>query len=258
MDLDGVDGRRGEQSHDIIAINPPERRFRYFNQLGNLRVTDHPRDRMTEAKPPQNEQVSERANERVNERVIVCIDGANLFYAATSLNLEIDYAKLLRQIVGGRSLIRAYFYTGVDPTNAKQRGFLLWMRRNGYRVVTRDVVSLPSGAKSANLDVEIAVDMMQLAEHCDTMVLLSGDGDLAYAVERASNKGARFEVISLRSMTSEALLNVADQYVDLADLVPCIEKASNYHAPKGRSPQSSSRTIATAQNYPPEQGFALG
>jgi len=49
------------------------------------------------------------------------------------------------------------FYTGVDRTNDKQQGFLLWMRRNGYRVIAKDLVQLPDGSKKANLDVEIAV-----------------------------------------------------------------------------------------------------
>lgn len=241
MDLDGVEGGRKGRSGEIVEISTPERRFRYFNQLGILRVSDHPRDDSIDAKPSR------------SERVVVCIDGSNLFYAATSLNLEIDYRKLLKQVLAGRSLIRAYFYTGVDPTNDKQKGFLLWMRRNGYRVVTRDVVSLPSGAKSANLDVEIAVDMVQLADHCDTIVLFSGDGDLSYAVERASYKGARFELVSLRSMTSEALLNVVDHYVDLADLAPEIKKT-----PKYRSPKPKINSTFSAPTYPSKQGFALG
>ena len=165
---------------------------------------------------------------REPERVVVCIDGSNLFYAASCLGLEIDYSKLLQQAVGYHSLVRAYFYTGVDSNNEKQKGFLHWMQRHGYRLVTREVTSKSDGSKTANLDVEIAVDMVQLAKHCDKIVLFSGDGDLAYAVERAAQQGVRFEVISLRSMTSEALLDVADEYVDLEELAPFIRKSPRY------------------------------
>ncbi len=66
-------------------------------------------------------------------RVAIFIDGSNLFYAALQLGVEIDYTKLLCCPIGGDRLLRAFFYTGVDRINEKQQGFLLWMRRNGYR-----------------------------------------------------------------------------------------------------------------------------
>ncbi len=151
----------------------------------------------------------------LHQRVVILIDGSNLFYAASYLGIEIDYVKLLRYMTQNRRLIRAYFYTGVDRTNEKQQGFLLWMRRNGYRVVTKELVQFADGSRKANLDVEIAVDMMTLAKHCDTVVLLSGDGDLAYAVNAVAYQGTRIEVMSLRSMTNDALFNIADHYIDL-------------------------------------------
>ncbi len=159
-------------------------------------------------------------------RVAIFIDGSNLFYAALQLGIEIDYTKLLCRLTGGSRLLRSFFYTGVDPTNEKQQGFLLWMRRNGYRVITKDLVQLPDGSKKANLDVEIAVDMMALVGCYDTAILVSGDGDLAYAVDAVSYRGIRVEVVSLRSMTSDSLINVADRYIDLDSIKEDICKAS--------------------------------
>jgi uncharacterized LabA/DUF88 family protein len=156
-------------------------------------------------------------------RVAIFIDGSNLFYAALQLGIEIDYTKLLCRLTGGSRLLRS-FYTGVDRTNEKQQGFLLWMRRNGYRVISKDLVQLPDGSKKANLDVEIAVDMMSLVGSYDTAVLVSGDGDLAYAVNAVSYRGVRVEVVSLRSMTSDSLINVADRYIDLDTVKEDIQK----------------------------------
>lgn len=153
-----------------------------------------------------------------SDRVAVFIDGANLFYAAMQLNLEVDYAKLLRCLVKNRNLVRAYFYSACDSTNEKQQGFLLWMSRNGYRVVSKELIQFPDGSKKANLDVEIAVDMLTLARYCDTVVLLSGDGDLAYAVNSVAYKGVQVEVVSLTSMTSDTLINVADSFTDLEEI----------------------------------------
>jgi uncharacterized LabA/DUF88 family protein len=158
-------------------------------------------------------------------RVAIFIDGSNLFYAALQLGIEIDYTKLLVRLTASSRLLRSFFYTGVDRANEKQQGFLLWMRRNGYRVITKDLMQLPDGSKKANLDVEIAVDMLSLAGTYDTAILVSGDGDLAYAVNAVSYKGVRVEVVSLRSMTSDSLINVADRYVDLEQIKDEIQKA---------------------------------
>jgi uncharacterized LabA/DUF88 family protein len=164
-------------------------------------------------------------------RVAIFIDGSNLFYAALQLGIEIDYSKLLYRLTGGSRLLRSFFYTGVDRTNEKQQGFLLWMRRNGYRVIAKDLVQLPDGSKKANLDVEIAVDMMALVKAYDTAILVSGDGDLAYAVDAVSYRGARVEVVSLRSMTSDSLINVADRYIDLDQIKEDIQKTSRSNDP---------------------------
>jgi uncharacterized LabA/DUF88 family protein len=161
------------------------------------------------------------------DRVAIFIDGANLFYAAVNLQIEIDYSKLLDQLVRGRRLLRPYFYTGVDRHNDKQQGFLLWLRRNSYRVVTKELLTLPDGSKKANLAVEIAVDMLALSHYCDTLILLSGDGDLAYAVNAITYRGVKVEVVSLRSMTSESLINVADGFIDLAEIKEAIRKTSH-------------------------------
>lgn len=157
-------------------------------------------------------------------RVAIFIDGSNLFYAALQLGIEIDYTKLLCRLTEGSRLLRAFFYTGVERTNEKQQGFLLWMRRNGYRVIAKDLVQLPDGSKKANLDVEIAVDLMALVGSYDTAIIVSGDGDLAYAADSVSYRGARIEVVSLRSMTSDSLINVADRYIDLDQIKEDIQK----------------------------------
>lgn len=180
-----------------------------------------------------------RVNRR--DRVVVLVDGSNLFYAASVLSIGIDYARLLEFLVGGRRLVRAYFYTGVDRSNEKQQGFLLWMSRNGYRVVAKELIQFPDGSRKANLDVEMAVDMLRLSDCCDTIVLLSGDGDLAYAANAVSYQGVRVEVVSLQSMTSDSLINVADLYTDLATIKNQVQREESdlFELPaKGRDTQS--------------------
>ena len=153
-----------------------------------------------------------------SDRIAIFIDGSNLFYAASHLNIEVDYRRLLSSLVRGRRLLRAYFYTGVDPQNEKQRGFLLWLNRHGHRVVSKELTHLPDGSRKANMHVEMAVDMMRISEYCPNITLLGGDGNLSYALQVLSQRGIYIEVVSLQSMTSDSLIDLADSYTDLADL----------------------------------------
>ena len=157
-------------------------------------------------------------------RIAIFIDGNNLFHAARTIGIEIDYAKLLRLLCQSGSLLRAFFYTGVDENAAKQQGFLLWMRRNGYRVVQKELKIFPDGTKKANLDVEIAVDMLSLSGKYETAILVSGDEDFAYAVNAVAYKGTRVEVAGFRNNTSPKLIDVADKFIDLDSLIPLIVK----------------------------------
>lgn len=159
-------------------------------------------------------------------RVAIFIDGLNLFHAALQLGIEIDYVKLLCRLTKTSRLLRAFFYTGIDNGNEKQQGFLLWMRRNGYRVVTKDMSVIIDSYKKPNLNVEIAVDMITLAPYYDTAILVSGDGDLSYAVNTVSNAGARIEVIGLQSTTSDHLIDVADEFIDFDTIKQYIQKDS--------------------------------
>ncbi len=157
-------------------------------------------------------------------RVAVFIDGNNLFHAARFHNIDIDYNKLLRILLGDGRLLRAFFYTGVDAGAERQQGFLLWMRRNGFRVVQKELKTFYDGTRKANLDVEIAVDMLSLAGRYDTAVLVSGDEDFVYAINAVAYKGCRVEVAGFRSNTAPRLIDVADFFIDLGDIAEMIRK----------------------------------
>jgi len=157
-------------------------------------------------------------------RVAVFIDGNNLFHAARFHNIDIDYNKLLRVLLGDGRLLRAFFYTGVDVGAERQQGFLLWMRRNGFRVVQKELKTFYDGTRKANLDVEIAVDMLSLAGRYDTAVLVSGDEDFVYAINAVAYKGCRVEVAGFRSNTAPRLIDVADFFIDLGDIAEMIRK----------------------------------
>jgi uncharacterized LabA/DUF88 family protein len=162
-------------------------------------------------------------------RVAVFIDGNNLFHAARFHNLDIDYNKLLRVLLGDGRLLRAFFYTGVDIGAERQQGFLLWMRRNGFRVIQKELKTFYDGSRKANLDVEIAVDMLSLAGCYDTAVLVSGDEDFVYAVNAVAYKGCRVEIAGFRSNTAPKLIDVADYFIDLGEIAERVRKEAHSH-----------------------------
>ena len=181
-------------------------------------------------------------------KVAIFIDGNNLFHAARFHNIDIDYNKLLRVLLGDGRLFRAFFYTGVDAGAERQQGFLLWMRRNGFRVVQKELKTFYDGTRKANLDVEIAVDMLSLAGRYDTAVLVSGDEDFVYAVNAVAYKGCRVEVAGFRSNTAPKLIDVADCFIDLGDMGEKVRKDFS-HA------RYEDRDIHVSQQPPPPAPF---
>ncbi len=167
------------------------------------------------------------------DRIALFIDGANLYSAARSLNIDIDYKKLLDEFRKRGRLTRAYYYTAIveDQEYSPLRPLVDWLDYNGFSLVTKPVrrhVDPTTGAtrSKGNMDIEIAVDMLESAGHLDHMVLFSGDGDFRRLVEAVQRKGVRVTVVStVRSqppMASDDLRRQADAFVDLADLVAII------------------------------------
>jgi uncharacterized LabA/DUF88 family protein len=166
------------------------------------------------------------------DRLALFIDGANLYSAAKNLGFDIDYRKLLEEFRKRSVLVRAYYYTALveNEEYSPIRPLVDWLDYNGYRLVTkpaREYVD-SQGRKRwrGDMDVEIAVDMLEMADHADHLVLFSGDGDFRKLVEAVQRKGSRVTVVStVKSqppMVSDELRRQADNFVDLADLADLI------------------------------------
>jgi len=136
------------------------------------------------------------------DRVALFIDGANLYSAAKALNFDIDYKKLLDEFRKRGVLIRAYYYTAIVEGDdySPIRPLVDWLDYNGYSLVTKAARQYTDsqGRKRwrGDMDVEIAVDMMEIAPHVDHVVLFSGDGDFRKLVQTVQSKGVRVTVVS--------------------------------------------------------------
>ena len=131
------------------------------------------------------------------DRLALFIDGANLYSAAKGLGFDIDYRKLLEEFRKRGVLVRAYYYTALveDQEYSPIRPLVDWLDYNGFRLVTKPAREYTDaqGRKRwrGDMDVEIAVDMMEMASHADHLVLFSGDGDFRVLVEAVQRRGAR-------------------------------------------------------------------
>ncbi len=160
-----------------------------------------------------------------NERIALFIDGANLYAAAKALNFDIDYKRLLSLFQNQGQLVRALYYTALaeDQEYSSIRPLIDWLDYNGYTMVTKPTKEFTdaSGRRKikGNMDIELAVDAMELAEHLDHIVLFSGDGDFRSLVEALQHKGKRVSVVStLRTqppMVADELRRQADEFIDL-------------------------------------------
>ena len=154
----------------------------------------------------------------MSKNVAVFVDVANIFYAAKAAGVDIDYVTLLKAATAGRDFVRAYAYTGLDPDNENQRQFHSFLARNGYKVISKDIRKYGDGRIKANLDIELVVDMMRMARNLDIAVVVSGDGDFAPAIRAVQQMGVRVDVISFRGNTSSDLIEVADTFIDIAQI----------------------------------------
>ena len=169
------------------------------------------------------------------ERVGLFIDGANLYATARSLNFDIDYRKLLDFFRGQAKLIRANYYTAMmeDADYSPIRPLVDWLDYNGFSVVTKPTKEFTDSAGrrkiKGNMDIEIAVDIMELASELDHVVLFSGDGDFRRLVEAVQRKGLRVTVISTLKtkppMVADDLRRQTDVFVEILSLSDQIGRA---------------------------------
>jgi uncharacterized LabA/DUF88 family protein len=163
-----------------------------------------------------------------NSRIALCIDGPNLYATAKALGFDIDYKRLLKEFQSRGTLLRAFYYTAIieDQEYSSIRPLVDWLDYNGFTVVTKATKEYldASGRRKVkgNMDIELAVDAMELAEHVDQIVLFSGDGDFRSLVEAVQRRGVRVTVVSTISsqppIIADELRRQADVFTDLVDL----------------------------------------
>jgi len=197
------------------------------------------------------------------QRIAIFVDGWNFKYATyDSFGIQVDFKKMLDYFSKGSILLRAYYYTGewndeaidhyIDLTNPSnqddkkaeltsqrddQRKFWRFLDRNGYRVIRKPIrVSRDVRGEiqvKADLDLELAIDMLTLADRCDKMILVSGDGDFVPLLNALAQRGVRIAVVSTQHSeafrrahyrASDDLLDAADEFISVESIRNSIER----------------------------------
>jgi uncharacterized LabA/DUF88 family protein len=169
-----------------------------------------------------------------SDKTALFIDGANLYATAKTLGFDIDYKRLLKEFQSRGTLLRAFYYTAIieDQEYSSIRPLIDWLDYNGYTVVTKATKEFidTSGRRrvKGNMDIELAVDAMELAEHVDQIVLFSGDGDFRSLVEAVQRGGVHVTVASTMAsqppMVADELRRQADVFIDLIELKSAVSR----------------------------------
>ena len=162
------------------------------------------------------------------QRIALFIDGANLYATTKTLGFDIDFRRLLKEFQTRGYLVRAFYYTAIaeDQEYSSLRPLIDWLDYNGYSVVTKPAKEFTDSAGrrrfKGNMDIELAIDALELAPHIDQMILFSGDGDFRSMVQAMQRRGVRVSAVSTIAsqppMIADELRRQADEFIDLATL----------------------------------------
>ena len=182
-----------------------------------------------------------------NERTALFIDGANLYSASRNLGFDVDYRNLLEFFRSKTHVIRAYYYSAVLETEeySPLKPLTDWLAYNGYTLVTKPAREFTDATGrrriKGNMDIELAIDMLEMAPRLDHVVLFSGDSDFRRLVEAVQRQGVRVSVVStVRStppMIADELRRQADQFLELAEIAPGFTRRQT--EPRARTARSA-------------------
>jgi uncharacterized LabA/DUF88 family protein len=154
------------------------------------------------------------------ERVGVFVDVANLLYSSRNMRVNIDFGKLLDFLRGNRRLVRAHAYAPTSPQPGEDQMFLQAVKGLGYRITTKNYKTFASGARKADLDLDLCMDVVRLVDGkaVDTIVLVSGDSDFMPMLDYCSDHGVRVEIAAFDESMSATLRQSCDLFINLAML----------------------------------------
>ncbi|WP_411963016.1 NYN domain-containing protein [Haloferax sp. YSMS24] len=152
-----------------------------------------------------------------DQRVAILVDAQNLYHTAQSLySRNIDYSSLLDKAAAGRALTRAIAYV-IRADSPDEERFFDALVDIGFETKIKDIKTFGDGSKKADWDLGMALDAVSLANHVDTIVICSGDGDFERLCSHLRHEGVRVEVMSFKESTADELVEASDAFIDLSE-----------------------------------------
>jgi len=150
------------------------------------------------------------------ERVSVFVDVQNVYYTCRdTYQQNLDYNKFWAEVTAERELVGAWAYA-TDRGDAKQMQFQNILHAIGFTVKLRPVLKRLDGSTKADWDVGITLDVYEAAQDCDTVVLVTGDGDFDVLLARIRKRfNTRSVVYGVPALTSTLLVDEADDFVPI-------------------------------------------
>jgi uncharacterized LabA/DUF88 family protein len=187
----------------------------------------------------------------ISNKIALFIDGPNFCATARTLGFDVDFQRLLKEFQSRGTLVRAFYYTTIPGEQESSiRPLINWLDYNGYTVVTKAIKEFTAGdgrrKLKGNMDIEIVVDAMELADHVDQIVLFSGDGNFRSLVAAVQGRGVRVTTVSTTSgqhpMIADELRRQADAFIDLVELQSAVGR--KFKRPASRSSADNSPRLA--------------
>jgi uncharacterized LabA/DUF88 family protein len=153
-------------------------------------------------------------------RTGIFVDAPNVVYAADNARVSIDYGRMLKYLSRDRQLVHALSYSPIiddirEGIRYETQRFVAPFIRAGYKLITKPLKRFSDGSAKGNFDIELALDILTMAERLDIVVLVSGDSDFESVIEHIQSQGVRVEVVAFASNVSTELVNVADTFIDI-------------------------------------------
>lgn len=188
---------------------------------------------------------------RPTDRVALYIDGPNFYAATKALNFDIDYKKLRDHFRFNCDLVRIHYYTALrDDDEGREhqsiRPLVDWLSYNGYDVVTKPTKEFVDAAGrrkvKGNMDIDLAVDMLEDSAFVTHQFLFSGDGDFLPVVRAVQRRGVCVTAVSVLS-TPEGIPMIADElrrqvnyFVDLSSVKGLIGRDPSERSQDDKAP----------------------
>ena len=146
-------------------------------------------------------------------KIALFADVQNIYYTTRqAYGRQFNYRELWKR-VSGQGIIASATAYAIQRHDDKQIKFQDVLKHLGFEVKLKPYIQRSDGSSKGDWDVGIAIDVMEAAQHVDTVILLSGDGDFDLLLERIKTKyGVKTEVYGVPSLTANSLISATDTY----------------------------------------------